>query len=74
MTVDDMLSADAFFSELEAYGVRRSETREDGVWLCRKGDGQPCTIPAYDTYPRYVLEKVLMELGLYYLPMYNSNQ
>lgn len=71
---DDMLSEDEFFAALERYGIRRTGTNEDGVWLCRKGDGQPCTIPAYDRYPTYVLEKVLMELGLYYLPMYNSNQ
>jgi hypothetical protein len=71
--MDEMLSRSSFEDELAQYKIVPTEYAKDGVRLWRKPDGELFAIPIYDEYPSYMIEKILMEIGLYYLPLYTSN-
>lgn len=47
---------------------------DDGLTqLWRKPDGELVAISVHDSYPDYILDKILEECGLYWSPLYDSN-
>jgi hypothetical protein len=69
----DVLTKVEFEAELKKYGLRQTHYFNGAVRLWRKSDGQLVPIPEFDEYPSYILERVLIEIGMYYLPLYDSN-
>lgn len=71
-----MLTRAEFEARLKASGVvptaRYSADGRTRMW--HKPDGVAVTIPVYDHYPEYILDKFLEHFRIAYLPLYNSNQ
>ena len=69
------MSRAEFEAKLSEIGFRATgRLSDDGLTqLWRKPDRELIVISVHDEYPDYVLDKVLEECGLYWLPLYDSN-
>lgn len=69
-----MLSSSEFWSALAdcGYEVTDDFTADGRSRFCRKPDGERCVISVHDSYPKYILDKILDDHHVGVIPLYNN--
>ncbi len=73
---NEIISANEFWADLVDCGVQlTSQYSANGkMRFCRKPDGEFFVVSVHENYPRYMVNKILEENGLFAVPIYTSEQ
>jgi hypothetical protein len=69
-----MLSADEFWDALRKYGMETTDsyTADGRSRFCKRKDGQICVVSVHDSYPEYIVDRVLIDNGFMDIPLYDN--